>query len=146
MYKNQIDETKFDINAEIGNTVTKLDYNQMHKCGWDMTHFIEVAALGYYGFTGDIITAMKQYEIFPKVFSIYGKLYVRRVVIFGAVQQFLENTMQLYRSSIEAEEKRIECEKYIAEHPPVKVTAEDIASGHLSEIIEEKQAALNEGV
>lgn len=136
---NQISTDKLDINAEFGNTVVNMDYKQMHACGWKMNDFIEIAGLGWYGFTGDIITAMKEYEIFPRTFRIYGRFYVRRDVIFGIVQRFLENTMVLYRTTIEAEQHRIAAEQDLKDHPPVPLTLDEAASSNVDQIITKKQ-------
>lgn len=90
----------------MSNTTIVLDKATMDKNGLNMARFIEISALGYYGFNNDLINDMVHFEIFPQVYKIKSKLYVEKISIFGVVEKLLEREMVWYKA-VEANENAI---------------------------------------
>lgn len=88
----------------MSNTTIVLDKATMDKNGLNMARFIEISALGYYGFNNDLINDMVHFEIFPQVYKIKSKLYVEKISIFGVVEKLLEREMVWYKA-VEANEE-----------------------------------------
>lgn len=94
----------------MSNTTIVLDKATMDKQGITIARFIEISALGYYGFNNEIINDMVHFEIFPQVYKIKSKLYVEKLSIFGAVEKLLEREMVWYKA-VEANENAIKAAK-----------------------------------
>lgn len=94
----------------MSNTTIVLDKATMDKNGLNLARFIEISALGYYGFNNDLINDMVHFEIFPQVYKIKNKLYVEKISIFGVVEKLLEREMVWYKA-VEANEEAAKAKK-----------------------------------
>lgn len=94
----------------MSNTTIVLDKATMDKNGLNMARFIEITALGYYGFNNELINDMVHFEIFPQVYKIKSKLYVEKISIFGVVEKLLEREMVWYKA-VEANEEAEKAKK-----------------------------------
>jgi hypothetical protein len=77
--------------------IKKLSALEMKERKVNAFHFIPVSELGFYGFTNKIIGLMQEFEIFPQLYLVNGKLCVLKVEVFTVVERILLSTMSLYR-------------------------------------------------
>ena len=98
--------------AKIDISVCTLDKRALEQLDMGLSAFISLNDLGHYGFTGDIVSGLMEFAVFPQVYKYRNKLLVLRKDVFGLVEVLLNRSVLLYR----AVDEKDRAEQYIRDN------------------------------
>jgi hypothetical protein len=112
-------------------TLWKMGPAEILESGLDVADLVAVNDLAQYGITGDVIDGLVKYQIMPDCFLIDGEdqIQTRKQDIFGLVEKFMLNNLNLYTAVAQAKETKETAQKVlqVLQENTFKLTDDDIA-------------------